>query len=172
MIEQTKTKPEETLEFQLNKQMETFSFNPPINLSEQGKWLLAVTFFEATNSVLLKTNENNSFSITTPGHWSSRGGAETNIELRELLGLRARNDIELHVEEVRKRGNLIKIGENEYKLSDLDTRKNEIIELIKNIEYNELEHMVFRLGLTYYEIENLLDMSNVNASTTGHNPKK
>ena len=28
LIEQTKMKPQETLEFKLNKQMQTFSFNP------------------------------------------------------------------------------------------------------------------------------------------------
>ena len=46
LIEQTKTKPQETLEFKLNKQMETFSFNPPINLAVKSKWLLAVTFLK------------------------------------------------------------------------------------------------------------------------------
>ena len=29
LIEQTKTKPQETLEFKMNKQTQTFSFNPP-----------------------------------------------------------------------------------------------------------------------------------------------
>ena len=32
LIEQTKTKPQETLEFKMNEQMQTFSFNPPITL--------------------------------------------------------------------------------------------------------------------------------------------
>ena len=50
LTEQTKTKPQETLEFEVNKQLETFLFNPPINLVEEGKNLLAV-IFEATNSV-------------------------------------------------------------------------------------------------------------------------
>ena len=36
LIEQTKTKLQETLEFVMNKQMQTFSFSPPINLSEEG----------------------------------------------------------------------------------------------------------------------------------------
>ena len=45
LIEQTKTKPQETLEFKMIKQMQTFSFNPPINLFEEGKWLLGVSFF-------------------------------------------------------------------------------------------------------------------------------
>ena len=50
LSEQTKCRPKETLEFNVNKQMQTFWFNPPINLAE-GKWVLAITSFEATNSV-------------------------------------------------------------------------------------------------------------------------
>ena len=38
-IDQTETKPQETLEFKMNKQMETYSFNPPKNLKEEEKWL-------------------------------------------------------------------------------------------------------------------------------------
>ena len=68
LIEQTKTKPQETPEFTMNKQIQTFSFKLPFNLSEEGKWLLAVTSFEATNSVFNITDENISFSITIPGH--------------------------------------------------------------------------------------------------------
>ena len=56
----------------MNKQMETFSFNPPINLFEEGKWLLVETSLETTNSVFNITNENKSFSITIPGHWNSK----------------------------------------------------------------------------------------------------
>ena len=50
LIEQTKCGPQEKIGFKLNKQMETFSFNPLINLFEEGKWLLAATCFEATTS--------------------------------------------------------------------------------------------------------------------------
>ena len=74
LIEQTKTCPIETLESKMNKQIETFSFKPPINMAEEGKWLLAVSRFEATNSVFDITYENNSFSFTTPGHWYSKLG--------------------------------------------------------------------------------------------------
>ena len=69
LIAQTKTKPQETLEFEMIKQMQTFSFNPPINLFEEGKWLLAVSSFECTISVFNITNENNSFSIIVPVHY-------------------------------------------------------------------------------------------------------
>ena len=33
--------------------MKTLPFNPPINPAEEGKWLLAVTSFEATNSFFI-----------------------------------------------------------------------------------------------------------------------
>ena len=82
-MEQTKTKPQETLEFEMNKQMQSFSFNPPLNLVEEAKWLLGVSSFEATNSVFIITNENNSFSITIPGHWESEYAEKTIDELNK-----------------------------------------------------------------------------------------
>ena len=60
LIEQTKTKPQEALEFKMIKQGQSFSFNTPINLVEEDNWLLAVSSFECTNSVFNITNENNS----------------------------------------------------------------------------------------------------------------
>ena len=53
LIEQTKTKPQETNKHKLNKQMETFSFNHAINLVEEKKWLLAVTSFQTTKCVFV-----------------------------------------------------------------------------------------------------------------------
>ena len=120
LIEQTKAKPQELLEFKMNKQMQIFSFNPPINLLEEGKWLLTVSSFECTNSVFNITNENNSFSIIVPGHYETESAEKTIDELNKLLELKS---LELHVEEVRKRGDKIEIGDNEYKLSDFDTQK-------------------------------------------------
>ena len=129
LIEQTKTKPQETLEFKMSKQMQTYSFNPPINLLEEGKWLIAVSSFECTNSVFNITNENNSFSIITPGHYETEFADKVIDELNRLLELRS---LELHVNEVRKRGNIIKIGDKQYKLSDFDNQKYEILEELKN----------------------------------------
>ena len=77
LIEQTKTKPQETLEFKMNMQMQTFSFNPPINLLEEGRWLIAVSSFECTNSVFNITKENNSFSIIIPGHYETESAEKT-----------------------------------------------------------------------------------------------
>ena len=74
LIQQTKTKPEETLESKLNYKVETFSFIPPMNLSEVRKWLLALTSFEATNSVFSIKYENERFSILPPSYWTPNGG--------------------------------------------------------------------------------------------------
>ena len=120
LIQQTRTKPQETLEFKMNNQKQTFSFSPPINLFEEDKWLLAVSSFECTNSVFNITDDNNSFSIIIPGHYQNKSDEKTIDDLNKLLELKS---LELHVEEVRKRGNLIKIGGKEYKLSDIDNQK-------------------------------------------------
>ena len=98
LIKQTKTKPQETLEFKMNKQMQTFSFNPPINFVEEGKWLLAVSSLECTNSLFI-TNENNSFSINIPGHYKTEFAEKMINDLNKLLELKS---LELHVEEVKK----------------------------------------------------------------------
>ena len=81
MVEQTKTKPQETLEFKMKKQMQTFSCSPPSNLIEEGNWLLAVSFFEAANCFNI-VHQNNSFSISTPGHWNSKNGQDLFNELK------------------------------------------------------------------------------------------
>ena len=165
LIQQTKTKPQENLEFKMNKQMQTFSFNPPINLVEEGKWLLAVSSFECTNSVFNITNENNSFSIIIPGHYQNKSDEETINELNKLLEFRSQNGIELNVEQVRKKG-LILI--NDYSLSSLDMFKDEILEDLKNAKYNDLEDMVYRFRLTYDEIIDILDLKYIPTKRIGH----
>ena len=165
LIEQTKTKPQETLEFKMNKQRQTFSFNPPINLIEEGKWLLAISSIECTNSVFNITNENNSFSIIIPGHYQNKTNEKTIDNLNKLLELKS---LELHVEEVKKRGNKIKIADKEYKLSDFDSQKYEIIEEIKNVKYNDLEDLVYRMRLSYYEIMDILDLKFIPTKRTGY----
>ena len=120
LIQQTKTKPQETLEFKMNKQMQTFSFNPPINLIEEDVWLLTVSSFECTISVFNITNENNSFSILIPGHYETKFAEKTIDKLNKLLELWS---LELHLKVVRKRGNTIKIGDNKNKLTDFANKK-------------------------------------------------
>ena len=165
LIENTRTRPQETLEFKMNKQIQTFSFNPPINLVEEDKWLLAVSSFECTNSVFNITNENNSFSIIIPGHYEIEFAEQIIDDLNKLLELKS---LELHVEEVRKRGDIIKTGDKEYKLSDFDNQKYEIIEELKKVGYNDLKDLVYRMRLSYDEIMNILDLKYIPTKRTGY----
>ena len=165
LIEQTKTKPHETLEFKMNKQRQTFSFNPPINLIEEDKWLLAVSSFECTNSVFNITDDNNSFSIIIPAHWETEFAEKIIDEVNRLLELKS---LELHVNEVRKRGNKTKIGDKEYKLSDFDNQKYEIIEELKKAKYNDLRDLVYRMQLTYDEIIDVLDIKYIPTKRIGY----
>ena len=75
---------------------------------------------DCTNSVSNITDEDNSFSINIPSHWETEFDRKTFAKIDELKELRS---LELHVKEVRKRRKKIKIGDNEYKLSDFDTKK-------------------------------------------------
>ena len=97
------------------KQMQSFPFNPPVNFSEEGKWLLAVTSFEPTNPLFNISKENNSFSISILFYWKILNYLEGDIvdKLNNLLKLKSQNDIEEHVQEVRRiRNKIKKIPEN------------------------------------------------------------
>ena len=145
--------------------MQTFSFNPPINLVEEDKWLLAVSSFECTNSVFNITNKNNSFSIIIPGHYQNNSDEKTINDLNKLLELKS---LDLHVEEVKKRGNKIKLANKEYKLSDFDNQKYEILQELKNAKYNDLEDLVYRMRLSYDEIMDILDLKYIPTKRTGY----
>ena len=173
MIEQRKTKPKETLELVMNKQMQTFSFSPPINLIEEGKWLFGVNSFECTISVFNIYDENNSFSIIIAGSWKIPSFLEDNVidKLKNLLKLKSENNIELHVQEVRKRGSKIKLGDFEYKLSDFDNSRTEILDEMENVKYSDLEDMVYRMQLTYDEILDVSELKYIPTKRIGYSLK-
>ena len=74
-----------------------------MNVSDQKKNLLEVPTFEATISVFITTDDNNSFPITTTGHWSSKVGEETIDKVNNLLELRSQRGIDLQVKEAEQR---------------------------------------------------------------------
>ena len=112
--------------------------------------------FECTTSVFNITNENNSFSIIIPGHYQNESDEKTIDNLNKLLELKS---LELHVNEVKKRGNKMKKADKEYKLSDFDIQKYEILQELKNAKYNDLEDLVYRMRLSYDEIMDILDLN-------------
>ena len=111
------------------------------------------------------TNENNSFSIIIPGYYEDKFAEKTINDLNKLLELKS---LELHVEEVKKRGNKIKIADKEFKLSDFDNQKNEIFEELKNVKYNDLDDLVYRMRLSYDEIMDILDLKYIPTKRTGY----
>ena len=123
---------------------------------------------ECTNSVFNITNENNNFSIIIPGHYESEFAEKIIDDLNKLLELRS---LELHVNEVRKRGDKLITGDKEYKVSDFYTQKNEILEELKNVKYNDLEDLVYRMQLTYYEIIDILDIKYISTKRIGYSLK-
>ena len=61
IVENTHSKPQETLEFKMNKQKESFSFDIPLDLPEQ--WMMGVTSLEVYNTAYNITEKNNKFKI-------------------------------------------------------------------------------------------------------------
>ena len=61
IIEQTHTKPQETLEFKITKSRETFHFKLPIQT--EGDWMIGLVDFEVYNSIFNITEENNKFEL-------------------------------------------------------------------------------------------------------------
>ena len=165
LIEQTKTRSQETFDFKMSKQTQLFSFNPSKNLVEEDKWLLAVSSFECTNSVFNVTDENNSFSVIIPAHWETEFAENFIDEVNRILELKS---LDLHANEVRKTGDKIKVGDKEYKLSEFDNQKNEIIEELKNVKYTDIEDLVYRKQLTYDEIIDVLDLKYISTKRIGY----
>ena len=117
--------------------------------------LLAVSSFDCANSVFNIPDKNNSFSIIIPGGYQTESAAKTIDKPNKSLEFRS---LELHVKEVRRRGNQIKRRDKENNLPDFDTHKNEILEELKNANYNDIEDLVYRMQLTYDEIIDILDL--------------
>ena len=60
-VENTHSKPQETLEFRMTNQKESFSFDVPLELNE--KWMMGVTSLEVYKTVYNITDKNNKLQI-------------------------------------------------------------------------------------------------------------
>ena len=61
LIEQTHTKPQETLEFKMIKPGKTFHFKPALQI--KGDWMIGLVDLEVYNSIFIITEENNKFEL-------------------------------------------------------------------------------------------------------------
>ena len=147
--------------------METFAFSLPINFSEEGKRLFAVRSSEATSTVFKMTDENNSFSISTPSFWTHECGEDLNNKLNKLLEIISQNHFELRGKEVEKRGTRIQTENSGFSLAGFYLLKIEMLTKLKKVKYNYLADMVFRMNSTYDEIVDILDVKDIAGSTKG-----
>ena len=81
LIEQTHTKPQETLEYKMNKPRETFHFKPTIQI--QGSWMIGLTSLEVLSSIFNLTEENNKFEVYRDSS-NKFGFLELKDELEEI----------------------------------------------------------------------------------------
>ena len=86
VIHQTKTKPQETLEFQLNQPRETFSFTPYNFLGFDSDWMIGLTILETYNFIFNVTEENNKFELYADTFREFSFG-ELKLELEEILSI-------------------------------------------------------------------------------------
>ena len=63
---------------------------------------------------------------------------------------------------------MIETGYNSYKLSDFDTQKFVIPEEFKNVKYNDLKDLVYRMQLIYDEIVDVPDLRYIPTKKTGY----
>ena len=85
-----------------------------------------------------------------------------------MIELRYESDFEIHIEQVRNTWiTLI----NDYSLSSLGTFKNEILEELKKVKYNDLEDLLYWKQLTYDEIIDILDLNYNPSKRTSYSSK-
>ena len=89
-FQQTKARLQQTLDFQLNQQSETFSHSFLINFEEsqsheRSHWWSAVPGFQASNSVSSRTHEIITSLNSTAGHWQSGQTGKTNQKLKKSM---------------------------------------------------------------------------------------
>ena len=82
LIDQTHKKPEETLEFKMDKSRQIFHFNPPIQT--KGDWMIGLVDLEVYNSIFNITEEDNKFEIYRDSS-NKFGFLELKDELEEIL---------------------------------------------------------------------------------------
>ena len=81
-VENTLSKPQETLEFKMNKQKESFSFDIPLDLPEQ--WMMGVTSLEVYNTVYNITEKNNKLKILLKDEQLKSSNVETQLVMLSI----------------------------------------------------------------------------------------
>ena len=151
-VENTLSKPQETLEFKMNKQKESFSFDIPLDLPEQ--WMMGVTSLEVYNTVYNITEKNNKFKILLKDEQLKSLNVDTqlvmNVEyLYRISDMQSSSGIEkinnFFVDSYSKNKKLIK--------KDFDQLKKIIIQINQNIKDKTIIIPEFGIENDFVEIE-------------------
>ena len=141
--------------------MQTFSITLPKKFSVEGKWLLTVTSFGATNSVCKKTDGNKSFLISKPIRLTTEDDEAISDKIKEISELRSQKDSDLHVKEVEKGCTRIELEIGGYSVPGFVYLKSGVLAELKEVIYKVVDDMVFRMELTYDENIEILDIKEI-----------
>ena len=140
IVENTHSKPQETLEFKMSKQKESFSFDIPLDLPEQ--WMMGVTSLEVYNTIYNITEKNNKIKLFT---------TEQNLK-----------EYKFAIEFISKLKNL-------YETSDIEEIKKLINDVkFKKVifpenYYDELEKIIDQINQNIKDKTNILDLHGIGA---------
>ena len=152
IVENTLSKPQETLEFKMNKQKESFSFDIPLDLPEQ--WMMRVTSLEVYNTVYNITEKNNKLKILLKDEQLKSLNVDTqlvmNVEyLYRISDMQSTSGIEkinnFIVDSYSKNKNFTR--------KDFDKLKKIIIQIIQNIKDKTIIIPEFGIENDFVEIE-------------------
>ena len=135
IVENTHSKPQETLEFKMNKQKESFSFDKTLDLPEQ--WMMGVTSLEVYNTIYNITEKNNKIKLFT---------TEQNLK-----------EYKFATEFIPKIKNL-------YETSDIEEIKKLINDVkykkvvFPNNYYNDLNKIIIQINKNIEDKTNILDL--------------
>ena len=149
IVENTHSKPQETLEFKMTKQKESFSFDVPLQLNEN--WMMGVTSLEVYNTVYNITNSNNKLKILLTDEQLIEHGVDIVLvkNIKSLYESYNLENQEAYNEFVEKVSTIIT---NSYSENN-KLAKKDINDLKELVEANNQQHTKHPITIPEFEIQ-------------------
>ena len=149
IVENTHSKPQETLEFKMTKQKESFSFDVPLQLNEN--WMMGVTSLEVYNTVYNITNSNNKLKILLTDEQLIEHGVDIVLvkNIKSLYESYNLENQEAYNEFVEKVSTIIT---NSYSENN-KLAKKDFNDLKESVEANNQQHTKHPITIPEFEIQ-------------------